>query len=160
MQFSFLIVWGNVMDWRKAIVFHQLLSLRRISRVFKIVIKTVRTFCNFRWPFFNCLIMNSLLVKCFIVFLSPKGADLHFEIGSKLMLVVYKGIAPGDERRSLPSLDISNKQLAEGLLHLAFAFGVRVRTWPYWFLSVSSWSLLWSLHVFKKPSICWFLSLV
>ncbi|XP_039189656.1 DNA-dependent protein kinase catalytic subunit isoform X1 [Crotalus tigris] len=57
--------------------------------------------------------------------LQSKGTDLHFEIGSKLMLVVYKGIAPGDERRSLPSLDISSKQLAEGLLHLAFAFGVR-----------------------------------
>ncbi|XP_058033644.1 DNA-dependent protein kinase catalytic subunit [Ahaetulla prasina] len=57
--------------------------------------------------------------------LQSKGADLHFETGSKLILVVYKGIAPGDERRSLPSLDIGSKQLAEGLLHLAFAFGVR-----------------------------------
>ncbi|XP_013928118.1 PREDICTED: DNA-dependent protein kinase catalytic subunit [Thamnophis sirtalis] len=57
--------------------------------------------------------------------LQYKGADLHFETGSKLLLVVYKGIAPGDERRSLPSLNISSKQLAEGLLHLAFAFGVR-----------------------------------
>ncbi|XP_070603834.1 DNA-dependent protein kinase catalytic subunit [Erythrolamprus reginae] len=54
-----------------------------------------------------------------------KSKDLHFETGSKLILVVYKGIAPGDERRSLPSLDISSKQLAEGLLHLAFAFGVQ-----------------------------------
>ncbi|KAM6458275.1 DNA-dependent protein kinase catalytic subunit isoform 2-T2 [Liasis olivaceus] len=57
--------------------------------------------------------------------LQSEDADLHFETGSKLILVVYKGIAPGDERRSLPSLDISSKQLAEGLLHLAFAFGVR-----------------------------------
>uniref|UniRef100_A0A670Y1A7 DNA-dependent protein kinase catalytic subunit n=1 Tax=Pseudonaja textilis TaxID=8673 RepID=A0A670Y1A7_PSETE len=57
--------------------------------------------------------------------LQSKGADLQFETGSKLILVVYKGIAPGDEGRSLPSLDIGSKRLAEGLLHLAFAFGVR-----------------------------------
>uniref|UniRef100_A0A8C6YCR5 DNA-dependent protein kinase catalytic subunit n=1 Tax=Naja naja TaxID=35670 RepID=A0A8C6YCR5_NAJNA len=57
--------------------------------------------------------------------LQSKAANLQFETGSKLILVVYKGIAPGDERRSLPSLDIGSKQLAEGLLHLAFAFGVR-----------------------------------
>ncbi|XP_042320371.1 DNA-dependent protein kinase catalytic subunit [Sceloporus undulatus] len=57
--------------------------------------------------------------------LQSQGADLHCDIGSKLMLVVYKGIAPGDERKSLPSLDISSKRLAEGLLQLAFAFGVQ-----------------------------------
>ncbi|ETE68703.1 DNA-dependent protein kinase catalytic subunit, partial [Ophiophagus hannah] len=54
-----------------------------------------------------------------------KAGVLHCILQSELILVVYKGIAPGDERRSLPSLDISSKQLAEGLLHLAFAFGVR-----------------------------------
>uniref|UniRef100_A0A803SLW3 DNA-dependent protein kinase catalytic subunit n=1 Tax=Anolis carolinensis TaxID=28377 RepID=A0A803SLW3_ANOCA len=57
--------------------------------------------------------------------LQSKGADIHCEIGSRLLLVVYKGIAPGDERKSLPSLDINSKQLAEGLLQLAFAFGVQ-----------------------------------
>lgn len=56
-----------------------------------------------------------------------KGTDLHCETGSKLMLVVYKGIAPADERKSLPSLDITSKRLADGLLQLAFAFGVQVR---------------------------------
>ncbi|OCT76787.1 hypothetical protein XELAEV_18031990mg [Xenopus laevis] len=43
--------------------------------------------------------------------------------GSKLLSVVYKGIAPTNERKSLPSLDISSKRLAEGLLELAFMFG-------------------------------------
>uniref|UniRef100_F6UGH4 DNA-dependent protein kinase catalytic subunit n=1 Tax=Xenopus tropicalis TaxID=8364 RepID=F6UGH4_XENTR len=43
--------------------------------------------------------------------------------GSKLLSVVYKGIAPTSERKSLPSLDISSKRLAEGLLELAFMFG-------------------------------------
>lgn len=162
------------MHWRKAIVFPQLFSLRRISRLFK---KNNDKDCKnfrpgvpylwatahkwtvrglqpghrngrqahasslaeqqtFRRHLFNCLIINMFLVKCFNIFLSPKGGDLHFETGSKLMLVVYKGIAPGDERRSLPSLDISSKQLAEGLLHLAFAFGVRVRPWPWCHLSL------------------------
>ncbi|KAM4688942.1 DNA-dependent protein kinase catalytic subunit [Discoglossus pictus] len=43
--------------------------------------------------------------------------------GSKLLSVVYKGIAPGNERKSLPSLDVSSKRLADGLLQLAFNFG-------------------------------------
>uniref|UniRef100_A0A8C3EIJ4 DNA-dependent protein kinase catalytic subunit n=1 Tax=Corvus moneduloides TaxID=1196302 RepID=A0A8C3EIJ4_CORMO len=42
-------------------------------------------------------------------------------VSSKLLSVVYKGIAPGGERISLPSLDISSKQLADRLLQLAFA---------------------------------------
>ncbi|XP_054250756.1 DNA-dependent protein kinase catalytic subunit [Indicator indicator] len=45
----------------------------------------------------------------------------HFSVGSKLLSVVYKGIAPRGERMSLPSLDISSKQLADRLLQLAFA---------------------------------------
>uniref|UniRef100_F6W6L3 DNA-dependent protein kinase catalytic subunit n=1 Tax=Monodelphis domestica TaxID=13616 RepID=F6W6L3_MONDO len=49
--------------------------------------------------------------------------DLPHPIGSKLLSVVYKGIAPGDERTALPSLEISSKRLASGLLELAFAFG-------------------------------------
>uniref|UniRef100_A0A8C3RFN2 DNA-dependent protein kinase catalytic subunit n=1 Tax=Cyanoderma ruficeps TaxID=181631 RepID=A0A8C3RFN2_9PASS len=42
-------------------------------------------------------------------------------VGSKLLSVVYKGIARGGERVSLPSLDISSKRLADSLLQLAFA---------------------------------------
>uniref|UniRef100_A0A8D0GIE8 DNA-dependent protein kinase catalytic subunit n=1 Tax=Sphenodon punctatus TaxID=8508 RepID=A0A8D0GIE8_SPHPU len=57
--------------------------------------------------------------------LQSQGAGLHYQSGSKLLSVVYKGIAPGDERKSLPSLDISSKRLAEGLLQLAFAFGAQ-----------------------------------
>ncbi|KAJ6662088.1 hypothetical protein lerEdw1_012553 [Lerista edwardsae] len=57
--------------------------------------------------------------------LHSQGTDLRRQTGSKLVLVVYKGIAPGDERKSLPLLDVSSKRLAEGLLQLAFAFGVQ-----------------------------------
>ncbi|XP_043921659.1 DNA-dependent protein kinase catalytic subunit [Protopterus annectens] len=45
------------------------------------------------------------------------------KLGSKLLSVVYKGIAPGDERKSLPSLDVNSKQLADGLLQLSFSLG-------------------------------------
>ncbi|XP_077348787.1 DNA-dependent protein kinase catalytic subunit isoform X2 [Lithobates pipiens] len=55
--------------------------------------------------------------------LQAQATKLSFSVGSKLLLVVYKGIAPGDERKSLPSLDISSKRLAEGILQLAFSFG-------------------------------------
>uniref|UniRef100_A0A8U8BGC8 DNA-dependent protein kinase catalytic subunit n=1 Tax=Geospiza parvula TaxID=87175 RepID=A0A8U8BGC8_GEOPR len=44
----------------------------------------------------------------------------HFSVGSKLLSIVYKGIAPGGERISLPCLDISRKRLADSLLQLAF----------------------------------------
>ncbi|XP_075069595.1 DNA-dependent protein kinase catalytic subunit [Mixophyes fleayi] len=52
--------------------------------------------------------------------LQAQVAGLGFSVGSKLLSVVYKGIAPGDDRKSLPSLDISSKHLADGLLQLAF----------------------------------------
>ncbi|NP_989989.4 DNA-dependent protein kinase catalytic subunit [Gallus gallus] len=45
----------------------------------------------------------------------------HPSIGSKLLSVVYKSIAPGSERSSLPAVDISSKRLADRLLQLAFA---------------------------------------
>ncbi|XP_040210104.1 DNA-dependent protein kinase catalytic subunit [Rana temporaria] len=54
--------------------------------------------------------------------LQAQATKLSYSVGSKLLLVVYKGIAPGDERKSLPSLDISSKRLAEGILQLAFGF--------------------------------------
>ncbi|XP_034980550.2 DNA-dependent protein kinase catalytic subunit [Zootoca vivipara] len=65
---------------------------------------------------------NAGLLHCA---LQHEVSALHCETGSKLMLVVYKGIAPGDERQSLPLLDINSKRLAESLLQLAFAFGVQ-----------------------------------
>uniref|UniRef100_A0A673C7H7 DNA-dependent protein kinase catalytic subunit n=1 Tax=Sphaeramia orbicularis TaxID=375764 RepID=A0A673C7H7_9TELE len=42
-------------------------------------------------------------------------------IGSRLLMTVYKGIAPGQDRKALPSLDINTKTLADGLLQLAFS---------------------------------------
>uniref|UniRef100_A0A8C7BY96 DNA-dependent protein kinase catalytic subunit n=1 Tax=Neovison vison TaxID=452646 RepID=A0A8C7BY96_NEOVI len=47
----------------------------------------------------------------------------HHSVGTKLLSLVYKSIAPGDEREYFPSLDPSCKRLANGLLELAFAFG-------------------------------------
>ncbi|XP_075703736.1 DNA-dependent protein kinase catalytic subunit-like, partial [Rhinoderma darwinii] len=55
--------------------------------------------------------------------LQAQVTDLESTVGSKLLSVVYKGIAAGKERKSLPSLDIGSKRLAEGLLQLAFNFG-------------------------------------
>ncbi|XP_078543449.1 DNA-dependent protein kinase catalytic subunit [Lissotriton helveticus] len=55
--------------------------------------------------------------------IQAKEAGHRLAVGWKLLSVVYKGIAPGDERKSLPSLDISSKRLAEGLLQLAFDLG-------------------------------------
>ncbi|KAM9198416.1 DNA-dependent protein kinase catalytic subunit isoform 2-T2 [Dugong dugon] len=55
--------------------------------------------------------------------LPSQSADLHHSIGTKLLTLVYKGIAPGEEGQCLPVLDTSCKRLAGGLLELAFAFG-------------------------------------
>ncbi|XP_054478556.1 DNA-dependent protein kinase catalytic subunit [Anoplopoma fimbria] len=42
-------------------------------------------------------------------------------LGSQLLMTVYKGIAPGEDRKALPSLDVNTKSLADGLLQLAFS---------------------------------------
>ncbi|XP_019943216.2 DNA-dependent protein kinase catalytic subunit isoform X1 [Paralichthys olivaceus] len=42
-------------------------------------------------------------------------------LGSRLLMTVYKGIAPGDERRALPSMDINTRRVADGLLQLCFS---------------------------------------
>ncbi|KAK2094817.1 hypothetical protein P7K49_026233, partial [Saguinus oedipus] len=55
--------------------------------------------------------------------LPSQSTDLPHSLGTELLTLVYKSIAPGDERQCLPPLDPSCKQLATGLLELAFAFG-------------------------------------
>ncbi|CAK7289303.1 DNA-dependent protein kinase catalytic subunit [Vulpes lagopus] len=57
------------------------------------------------------------------VVLPSQSADQRHSVGIKLLFLVYKNIAPGDEREYFPSLDPSCKRLANGLLELAFAFG-------------------------------------
>ncbi|KAI5273209.1 Dna-Dependent Protein Kinase Catalytic Subunit [Manis pentadactyla] len=57
------------------------------------------------------------------VLLPSQSADQHHSFGTKLLSLVYKSIAPGDERQCLPLLDPSCKHLASGLLELAFACG-------------------------------------
>ncbi|XP_014836896.1 PREDICTED: DNA-dependent protein kinase catalytic subunit [Poecilia mexicana] len=42
-------------------------------------------------------------------------------LGHKLLMTVYKGIAPGGDRKALPSLDVNTRRLADGLLQLAFS---------------------------------------
>uniref|UniRef100_A0A665X1D8 DNA-dependent protein kinase catalytic subunit n=1 Tax=Echeneis naucrates TaxID=173247 RepID=A0A665X1D8_ECHNA len=42
-------------------------------------------------------------------------------LGSQLLMMVYKGIAPGGVRKALPALDINTKRVADGLLQLAFS---------------------------------------
>ncbi|XP_006170510.1 DNA-dependent protein kinase catalytic subunit [Tupaia chinensis] len=57
------------------------------------------------------------------VVLPAQSADQPHPLGSRLLSLVYDGIPPGGERKSLPSLDPSCKRFASGLLELAFAFG-------------------------------------
>ncbi|XP_066538129.1 DNA-dependent protein kinase catalytic subunit [Hoplias malabaricus] len=47
----------------------------------------------------------------------------YSSLGSKLLTAVYKGIAPGEDRKSLPSMDVSSRKLASGLVQLAFSLG-------------------------------------
>ncbi|XP_032407093.1 DNA-dependent protein kinase catalytic subunit [Xiphophorus hellerii] len=42
-------------------------------------------------------------------------------LGHKLLMTVYKGIAPGGDRKALPSLDVNTRRLADGLLQLTFS---------------------------------------
>uniref|UniRef100_A0A3B4TQG3 DNA-dependent protein kinase catalytic subunit n=1 Tax=Seriola dumerili TaxID=41447 RepID=A0A3B4TQG3_SERDU len=42
-------------------------------------------------------------------------------LGYQLLMTVYKGIAPGEDRKALPSLDVNTRRVADGLLQLAFS---------------------------------------
>ncbi|KAM7370115.1 hypothetical protein PAMP_011395 [Pampus punctatissimus] len=60
--------------------------------------------------------------QCVFVFLIvTKDAAYAASLGSRLLMTVYKGIAPGQDRKALPSLDINTKRLADDLLQLAFS---------------------------------------
>ncbi|XP_049420989.1 DNA-dependent protein kinase catalytic subunit isoform X2 [Epinephelus fuscoguttatus] len=53
--------------------------------------------------------------------LLSQDATYSISLGSRLLMTVYKGIAPGGDRKALPSLDVNTKRLADGLLQLAFS---------------------------------------
>uniref|UniRef100_A0A8C5C786 DNA-dependent protein kinase catalytic subunit n=1 Tax=Gadus morhua TaxID=8049 RepID=A0A8C5C786_GADMO len=53
--------------------------------------------------------------------LHSKVSQNHRLIIIKLLMTVYKGIAPGEDRKALPPLDINSRRLADGLLQLAFS---------------------------------------
>nr|XP_046226723.1 DNA-dependent protein kinase catalytic subunit isoform X2 [Scatophagus argus] len=53
--------------------------------------------------------------------LHSQDAAYASSLGSRLLMAVYKGIAPGEDRKALPSLDVNTKRLSDGLLQLAFS---------------------------------------
>lgn len=57
-----------------------------------------------------------------------KDVSYARSLGPRLLMTVYKGIAPGEDRKALPSLDINTKRLADDLLQLAFSLSQQVRT--------------------------------
>uniref|UniRef100_A0A3Q2ZPC1 DNA-dependent protein kinase catalytic subunit n=1 Tax=Kryptolebias marmoratus TaxID=37003 RepID=A0A3Q2ZPC1_KRYMA len=59
------------------------------------------------------------------ILLSQDSAHAE-SVGSKLLMTVYKGIAPGGDRKALPSLDVNTKRVADGLLQLAFSLSQQV----------------------------------
>lgn len=74
-----------------------------------------------------CTIHNSTFCIRFFFFFDQ---DLAYSssLGSRLLMAVYKGIAPGENRKSLPSMDVSSRKLANGLVQLAFSLGDQVST--------------------------------
>uniref|UniRef100_A0A8B9RNH4 DNA-dependent protein kinase catalytic subunit n=1 Tax=Astyanax mexicanus TaxID=7994 RepID=A0A8B9RNH4_ASTMX len=63
----------------------------------------------------QCGLLNSILHN--------QDAAYCRSLGFKLLNAVYKGIAPGEDRKSLPSMDVSSRKLADGLVQLAFSLG-------------------------------------
>lgn len=55
-----------------------------------------------------------------------KDSSYGKKLGSQLLMTVYKGIAPGEERKALPSLDVNTRRVADGLLQLAFSLSQQV----------------------------------
>ncbi|KAG9478931.1 hypothetical protein GDO78_012545 [Eleutherodactylus coqui] len=78
---------------------------------------------------YNSIRMGATLSACNQLYRAQLlNSTLHAQVtrssvGFKLLSVVYKGIAAGSDKKSLPSLDISSKRLAEEILQLAFNFG-------------------------------------
>lgn len=65
-------------------------------------------------------------------------------LGSRLLMAVYRGIAPGEEKRALPSMDVRSRRLADGLLQLAFYLGGQVCT----LCVIGKKYFSWTEHVF------------
>uniref|UniRef100_A0A8C1YUK1 DNA-dependent protein kinase catalytic subunit n=1 Tax=Cyprinus carpio TaxID=7962 RepID=A0A8C1YUK1_CYPCA len=55
--------------------------------------------------------------------LHSQDASYGRSLGSKLLTSVYKSIAPGRDRKSLPSMDVGSRKLADRLVQLAFCLG-------------------------------------
>uniref|UniRef100_A0A9J8AJD6 DNA-dependent protein kinase catalytic subunit n=1 Tax=Cyprinus carpio carpio TaxID=630221 RepID=A0A9J8AJD6_CYPCA len=55
--------------------------------------------------------------------LHSQDAGYGCSLGSKLLTSIYKSIAPGSDRKSLPSMDIGSRKLADRLVQLAFCLG-------------------------------------
>ncbi|GAA6219422.1 DNA-dependent protein kinase catalytic subunit [Lates japonicus] len=53
--------------------------------------------------------------------LHSQDAAYTKSLGSRLLMTVYKGIAPGEDRKALPSLDVNTRRVADGLLQLSFS---------------------------------------
>lgn len=53
--------------------------------------------------------------------LHSQDATYARSLASRLLMTVYKGIAPGEDRKALPSLDVNTKRIADGLLQLSFS---------------------------------------
>ncbi|XP_061568965.1 DNA-dependent protein kinase catalytic subunit [Cololabis saira] len=53
--------------------------------------------------------------------LHSKDSSYSRSLASRLLMTVYKGIAPGEERKALPSMDVNTRRVADGLLQLAFS---------------------------------------
>ncbi|XP_029105413.1 DNA-dependent protein kinase catalytic subunit-like [Scleropages formosus] len=58
-----------------------------------------------------------------LVFTFNSQADLDTSLGRKLLLAVYKGVAPREGSVCLPSMDMRSLKLADGLLQLALSTG-------------------------------------
>lgn len=70
--------------------------------------------------------MEGVLSVAFLILVPLKDASYAVSLGSGLLMMVFKGIAPGQDREVLPSLDSSTKRLADGLLQLAFSLNQQV----------------------------------
>lgn len=69
---------------------------------------------------------------CFVFPVVLKDAVYAKSLGLRLLMTVYKGIAPGEDRKALPSLDVNTKRLADGLLQLSFSLSQQVSSASFW----------------------------
>lgn len=103
------------------------------------------------------------LASRFFFILCDQDLAYSSSLGSRLLMAVYKSIAPGENRKSLPSMDVSSRKLANGLVQLAVSLGDQARItiqaflWKFLFITFR-WPAMNAMSITCKNNFVCFIN--